>query len=102
MACDMIREMTAAERTRIMRLLGRPVIETADALRVQLNNAGHAPAGLWRNFLQSLMDGAGEAMETPVGVALQLAIVGKIQGDRNDDRTSEPCRAKPSGGFPGQ
>lgn len=98
---EVIRDLTAAERMNIARLLGRPVIETADALRVRLNNAGEAPAWMWRAFLQALMEGAGDAMSSPIGIAIQLAIVGKINsGETNANDTSECRNGKPSGGFP--
>jgi len=99
----MIRDLTAAERMNITRLLGRPVIETADALRVQLNNAGTAPAWMWRAFLQTLMEGAGDAMSSPIGITIQSAIVGKINSGDNygNDDASERHRGRPDEGFPG-
>ena len=71
--------ITPAQRMTITRELGPGVMRAADALRVQLNGHGKADATLWRAFLQALMDGAGDAMSSPIGVTLQLAIVGKIQ-----------------------
>jgi hypothetical protein len=98
-----VRSMTTAERLRISAALGHPALRAADALRVQLNEHGKAPASMWRAFLQALIDGAGEtAMSTPVGMALQLAIVGKIQGERNEnDDASERHQRRPGEGFPG-
>jgi len=78
-------------------------LQAADALRAQLNEYGKADAALWRTFLRCLMDGAGEtAMASPIGMALQLAIAGKIQGDRNAHDDASERRRKPSGGFPGR
>jgi hypothetical protein len=75
-----VRAMTAAERMSIGAALGRDVLQAADALRAQLNEHGKASAAMWRAFLQALMDGAGEtAMSTPVGMAIQMAILSKIQ-----------------------
>jgi hypothetical protein len=91
--------ITAAQRMTITRELGPGVMRAADALRVQLSEHGKANAALWRAFLQALMDGAGDAMSSPIGMAIQLAIVGKIQGETNGD-TSECRSRKPSGGFP--
>lgn len=72
-----IRDLTVAERMQIGSALGRPVLRAADALRVQLNEHSKAPASMWRAFLQALLDGAGDAMSSPIGMALQLAIVGR-------------------------
>jgi hypothetical protein len=97
----MIRDLTAAERMRIGAALGRPALRAADALRVQLNEHGKAPASMWRAFLRALMDGAGDAMSSPIGMALQLAIVGKIQ-EREDDDDATARRPSPRAGFPRQ
>jgi hypothetical protein len=86
--------ITAAQRMTITRELGPGVMRAADALRVQLNEHGKADAALWRAFLQALMDGAGDAMSSPLGMAIQLAIVGKIQGDRNANDDASERRSK--------
>ena len=90
--------ITAAQRMTITRALGPGVMRAADALHLQLSTWGKADARLWRNFLQESMDGGGEtAMSTPIGMAVQMAILGRIQNATDD--TSE-CRPKPGGGFP--
>ena len=77
----MVRELTAAERMRIGAALGRPALRPAEALCAELNQHGRARAESWRAFLRALHEGAGEAvMSSPLGLAVQLAIVGRIQG----------------------
>ncbi len=93
-------EMTAAQREHIRLALGRNVLRAADALRVQLNEHGKAPASMWRDFLQALHEGAGDAMSSPLGMVMQLAIVGKIQGARNDTDDASERRRSPGAGFP--
>ncbi len=92
--------MTVAERARVTSALGRDVLRAADALSVQLNHHGQASADQWRAFLQALMDGGGDAMSSPLGFAIQMAILGKIQGETNGNNDTSECRSrKPGGGF---
>jgi hypothetical protein len=89
--------ITAAQRMTITRALGRDVMRAADALHSQINEHGKADAALWQAFLQALHEGAGdEVMGSPLGMAVQMAILGRIYG--NDD-ASERRRSRGSG-FP--
>jgi hypothetical protein len=99
----MVRPASAAERMNIGRVLGHDVLKAADAIQAELTTYGKARAASWRTLLQALMDGAGDAMSSPVGMSIQLAILGKIQGakDANDDGASERQSGRPGAGFPG-
>ncbi len=89
--------MTAAQREQIRLALGRDTLRIAQELQFCLNTYGRADTSKWREFLEALHQGAGdEAMSSPVGLALQLAILGRIQGEQNDG-ASLPRRG---GGFP--
>jgi len=70
-----------------------------NALLFHLSTYGRADAALWRDFLQALLDGAGdEVMNSPLGLAVQMAILGRIQGDSNGNgRAGLPSRGW---GFP--
>ena len=88
--------MTAAQRLSIQTALGRDVLQLAEEIQFCLNTYRKCDAALWRRFLEALLKGAGDAMESPIGLTLQLAILGKIQGEQNDG-ASLPRRG---GGFP--
>jgi hypothetical protein len=78
--------MTAEERMTVG-VLGRGVLKAADALQAEIAANGTAGPGLWRNFLQALFDGAGDlVMGSPLGLAIQIAVSGKIrEGETHDD-----------------
>jgi hypothetical protein len=91
--------VTAAQRMMISTALGPGVMQAVDLIQFHLNTYGKTDGKLWRDLLQALHDGAGdEAMGSPLGLALQMAIHGRIQNG-NDDSASER-RPKPGGGFP--
>jgi hypothetical protein len=96
-----IREMTAVERMRVVSALGHETLRAADALRVQLNTYGKAPAAMWRKFLRALMEGAGATvMSSPLGLAIQLAIIGTIQGATNGNEDQGASSRSRGSGFP--
>ena len=75
--------MTAAQREQIKLALGRDVLRIAEEIQFCLNTYGKCDAAKWREFLQALFEGAGdEAMSSPAGLVLQLAILGKIRGEQ--------------------
>ena len=72
------RSLTAAERMRIGSALGRDVLKVADALQLELSAPSHAPVASCA-LLRAPTDGAGsDAMSSPLGMAVQLAVLGKI------------------------
>jgi hypothetical protein len=72
-------------------------MRAADALQFHLSTYQKAPAALWREFLQALHEGAGdEVMNSALGLAVRMAILGRIQ---NDD-ASERRHAGRGSGFP--
>jgi hypothetical protein len=90
--------ITAAQRMMITKALGPAVMRAAEALHSQLSTWGKADAALWRNFLQALHEGAGdEVMNSPLGLTMQLAILGKIQGDSDASLQRSAGRGS---GFP--
>jgi hypothetical protein len=81
--------------------LGRDVLAAAETIQFHLCSYGKCDAALWRDFLQKLHKGAGdEVMGSPLGMALQMAIHGRILGDPNGD-ASVQRRAGRGSGFPG-
>lgn len=81
--------MTAAQRMLIGKALGPGVLQAAEQIQFCLNTYGKADAALWRDFLQKLWNGAGdEVMNSPLGLAMQIAIQGRIQGDNNGNDAS--------------
>jgi hypothetical protein len=91
--------MSPAQREQIKLALGRDVLSVAQEIQFCLNTYGKADAALWRRFLEALHKSAGdEVMNSPLGLTIQMAILGRIQN--GNDGASEP-RRKPSGGFPG-
>ena len=91
--------VTAAQREQIKLALGRDVLKVAEEVQSCLSTYGKCDAALWRRFLETLWKGAGdEAMGSPVGLAIQMAILGRINDGRNDDASER--RRKPGGGFP--
>jgi len=92
--------MTAAQRMLIGQALGRDVLSAAETLNFHLNAYGKADASLWRELLEKLFEGAGdELMGSPLGLTIQIAILGKIQGDSD---ASVQRRAGRGSGFPGR
>lgn len=90
--------ITAAQRMTITRALGPAVMRAADALHSQLSTWGKADARLWRSFLQALHEGVGdEVMNSPLGLAVQMAILGRMKNGNDDAGERRP---KPGGGFP--
>ena len=82
----------------IQKELGPAVLKKADEIQFLLNTYQKADATEWRDLLQALFDGAGEeAMSSPLGMAIQTAIQGRIQ---NDNGASVPRQRRPRGGFP--
>lgn len=92
--------MTAAMRLQIQTALGRDVVKAAEQIQFCLNTYQKADAALWRTFLQALHEGAGETvMFSPLGMVMQLAILGRIQN--GNDGAALPRRKPTAGsGFP--
>jgi hypothetical protein len=89
--------MSPAQREQIKLALGRDVLSVAQEIHFCLNSYGKADADLWRKFLEALHKSAGdEVMNAPLGLTIQLAILGRIQGEQYDG-ASLPRRG---GGFP--
>jgi hypothetical protein len=91
--------ITAAQRIMISTALGPGVMQAVNEIQYNLQSYGRADAKLWRDLLQVLHDGAGDAIESPLGMALQMAIHGKI-GDPNGNGDASLQRRKPGSGFP--
>jgi hypothetical protein len=89
--------VTAAQRLSIQTALGRDVLQLAEEIQFCLNTYRKCDAALWRRFLEALLKGAGDAMESPIGLTLQLAILGKIQGDSDASLQRSAGRGS---GFP--
>jgi len=76
--------MTAAQRMLMGTALGRDVLSASETIQFHLNTYGRCDVRLWKDFLEKLHKGAGdEVMGSPLGLATQLAILGRIQGDSN-------------------
>jgi hypothetical protein len=91
--------MTAAQRLSIQTALGRDVLQLAEEIQFCLNTYRKCDAALWRRFLEALLKGAGgEVMGSPLGLTMQLAILGRIQNATND--ANERRTKSPGGGFP--
>ena len=97
-----MRALAASERITVARSLGSDVVKLADEICRSFQKDGTAPGWLLREFLQALHDRAGEAMGSNIGIALQMAVLGKIQGVTNGNDDADARRRKPYGGFTGR
>jgi hypothetical protein len=89
--------MTAAQRLTIQTSLGRDVVRIAEEIHFLLNSYGKCDAAKWREFLAALHEGGGDAMNSPIGLTLQLAILGRIKGDSDASLQRSAGRGS---GFP--
>jgi hypothetical protein len=96
-----IRPINAAELSRISISLGPRVTSAALALHRELSESGKASANAWRVFLTALHEGAGEeVMTSPLGLAVQMAILGKIEESKNGNDANVRQQSSRGAGFP--
>jgi len=72
------------ERMQIQAALGRDCLRIAEELHCHLETEGSAPRHLWRALLQELQTSAEDALQSPVGLTIQGAIIDLLQGDNCD------------------
>ncbi len=95
--------INADELSRISMSLGPRVTSAALALASELNETGKASSNAWRIFLTALHEGAGEeVMTSALGLAVRMAILGRIDGDTENGNDASVRRQQSSrgAGFP--
>lgn len=96
------RVIPASVRMQVQTALGREALRIADRIHAQLEQYGHADASDWRALLEELYRTAGDALQSPIGMLIQMAILGRIRGDRNEQDDASERRPSPGAGFPGR
>ena len=78
------------------------VTSAALSLALELNQMGKDSANAWHIFLEAHHEGAGETvMSSPLGLAVQIRIIGTIEGDRNgNDASARRQKSSRGAGFP--
>jgi hypothetical protein len=95
--------LDAGELAQVCIALGPRVTSAALAVARELRETGRASSNAWRIFLEALHEGAGEtAMNSPIGLAIQMAILGRINGDNENGNDASVRRQQSSrgAGFP--
>jgi hypothetical protein len=83
--------------------LGPRVTSAALAVARELAETGKASSNAWRIFLQALWEHE-EVMNSPLGLAVQMAILGRINGDNENgngnDASARRQQSSRGAGFP--
>jgi hypothetical protein len=74
--------LTAAQRMQLRSALGADVLQIAKRLQQAFAADGRAPASLWKELLETLYRQHTDAMGTPIGQLLSVAVFGRIAKER--------------------